>query len=391
MSSLKSIYKNDAILLQFCGLYLSLEVFNEIADKSLTTNEINNVINVLNRILKMNQNIKLDGQTFLYKEFASEIIKMAYNEENSLICLKDFSISYLEDNQDFNNLDYLCELKIFPSNFEKQLQKYKDKKKGNNKEIVEIVEKIISHFLSNSNANEKMYFSYFKLVSQEKFKSREELKEENNHLLEEVNSIKKEKENLISEKNLKIKKLNIRISDYQIENKGLKKNNKNLEMENESMKKEKNKMNEKFELIMSNISDLNKKLKDKDDKIEELVRTNGIIIKKVNELENKIKEKDNTIKELMKENNNEIKMLMQEKDNEIKMLMQEKDNEIKELSQVNAKKIDDLKNQINEKEAQIKSSKESSLKEIEKLKNEIVELNTKYDNLYSVLEECYGV
>ena len=380
MSSLKSIYKNDAILLQFCGLYLSLEVFNEIADKSLTTNEINNVINVLNRILKMNQNIKLDGQTFLYKEFASEIIKMAYNEENSLICLKDFSISYLEDNQDFNNLDYLCELKIFPSNFEKQLQKYKDKKKGNNKEIVEIVEKIISHFLSNSNANEKMYFSYFKLVSQEKFKSREELKEENNHLLEEVNSIKKEKENLISEKNLKIKKLNIRISDYQIENKGLKKNNKNLEMENESMKKEKNKMNEKFELIMSNISDLNKKLKDKDDKIEELVRTNGIIIKKVNELENKIKEKDNTIKELMKENNNEIKMLMQEKD-----------NEIKELSQVNAKKIDDLKNQINEKEAQIKSSKESSLKEIEKLKNEIVELNTKYDNLYSVLEECYGV
>lgn len=380
MSSLKSIYKNDAILLQFCGLYLSLEVFNEIADKSLTTNEINNVINVLNRILKMNQNIKLDGQTFLYKEFASEIIKMAYNEENSLICLKDFSISYLEDNQDFNNLDYLCELKIFPSNFEKQLQKYKDKKKGNNKEIVEIVEKIISHFLSNSNANEKMYFSYFKLVSQEKFKSREELKEENNHLLEEVNSIKKEKENLISEKNLKIKKLNIRISDYQLENKGLKKNNKNLEMENESMKKEKNKMNEKFELIMSNINDLNNKLKDKDDKIEELVRTNGIIIKKVNELENKIKEKDNTIKELMKENNNEIKMLMQEKD-----------NEIKELSQVNAKKIDDLKNQINEKEAQIKSSKESSLKEIEKLKNEIVELNTKYDNLYSVLEECYGV
>ena len=45
-----------------------------------------------------------------------------------------------------------------------------------------------------------MYFSYFKLVSQENIKNREELQKDNNHLLQEVNNIKNEKEAILSEK-----------------------------------------------------------------------------------------------------------------------------------------------------------------------------------------------
>ena len=200
MSSLKVIYKNDPILLQFCGLYLSLEVFNEISEKSLNTSEISNVKTILNKILKMNENFKMESQKFLYKKFASEIINMAYYEKINLTCLKNFAISFLQENQAYDNLDYLCELKIFPLKFEKQYQNYKDKKYGKNKEVVEIIEKIITNFLNNSNANEKMYFSYFKLVSQENIKNREELQKDNNHLLQEVNNIKNEKEAILSEK-----------------------------------------------------------------------------------------------------------------------------------------------------------------------------------------------
>ena len=138
-----SNYKNDPILLQFCGLYLSLEVFNEISEKSLNTSEISNVKTILNKILKMNENFKIESQKFLYKKFASEIINMAYYEKINLTCLKNFAISFLQENQAYDNLDYLCELKIFPSKFEKQYQNYKDKKYGKNKEIVEIIEKII--------------------------------------------------------------------------------------------------------------------------------------------------------------------------------------------------------------------------------------------------------
>ena len=62
-------------------------------------------------------------------------------------------------------------------------------------------------------------------------------------------------------------------------------------MENESIKKEQNDMNEKYKFIMDNISELKSQIKEKDTKIEELIKVNDIITKKVGDLENQIHKK----------------------------------------------------------------------------------------------------
>ena len=133
----------------------------------------------------MNENLKMDDQKFLYKKCTSERINMAYYENNKfkINMFQKIFIFFLQENQNFDNLDYLYEIKTLSSKFEKQYQNYKDKKYGKNKEFVEIIEKIVTNFLSNLNANEKMYLNFFKLVSQERLKNRVKLKEENNHLL----------------------------------------------------------------------------------------------------------------------------------------------------------------------------------------------------------------
>ena len=150
-ANLKNYYKNDVILLQFSAFYLSLKIFNEISEKVLKEKE-DTMKDLLNQILNMIENIKVEGQKKHYEIFAKQIIGMAFGENENLNCInfiKDFSILYLQYTKDniYDNLDYLSELKTSPSLFEQEYQKHKEnKKKGNNKSLIEIVEKIISYF-----------------------------------------------------------------------------------------------------------------------------------------------------------------------------------------------------------------------------------------------------
>ena len=69
---LKNYYKNDVILLQFSTLYLSLKIFNEISEKVLKEKE-DTMKGLLNQILNMIENIKVEGQKKFYEIFAKQI------------------------------------------------------------------------------------------------------------------------------------------------------------------------------------------------------------------------------------------------------------------------------------------------------------------------------
>jgi hypothetical protein len=310
-TNLKNYYKNDVVLLQFSALYLSLKIFNEISEKGLKEKE-DTMKGLLNQILNMIENIKVEGQKKHYEIFAKQIIGMAFGENenlNCIKCIKDFSILYLQYTKDniYDNLDYLLELKTSPSLFEQEYQKYKEnKKKGNNKSLIEIVEKIISYFLNNSLLGEKEYFSYYKIVSGDKSaQSSSELKQEINNLQLKIKNITESKDKLLSEKNVKIKEANKKISDFQLNEKNLKKINNQLEREKQTINKEKNDLNNKLSYIMQNIDELKKQQKEKDNQIQELINKQ----KEKDEVSMKQrKEKDNQIQELIKEqnkNNNE--------------------------------------------------------------------------------------
>ena len=234
MQSLKSLYKNDAILLQFSSVFLSLKIINEVSKKDLTKDDLDKKKSLLKEILEFNENIKQEGQNIQFGKFY-EKIQMMIKSYPDLKCLQNFSIDYLE-NEDAN-LDALLELKIFPTKFKEELKMYNEtKKKGVYKCLIDITEDIISNFLKNTILYQKMFRTYYNVISENQIKDSDKVKEERDSLKAKNKQQNTENENIIKLKNEIIKITNKTISSYQKKEKELNKKIKSLEKEKIQMR-----------------------------------------------------------------------------------------------------------------------------------------------------------
>ena len=307
MLNLQYQYKNDAILLQYCAVYLSLKIINEVSQKFFTQIEINKIRQILLKILNMNQNIKIEGQKFHYSKFSREIIEMALSkdiEDIDLKCLKNFVFYYLQDGQP--NLDYLLELKTKPNDFRKEYAAYKNiQKDSKNQNLIKIIEQIISNFLNNTIENERMNVAFYKVFSEDKIKNRFELEEENKSLLLKIKNIIIERDKLFSEKNSKISEAHKMINGFQQKEKELKKTIKSLEKDKQSLINVNKDFKNTMDLMMKNIAEIKEQEKAKDNKMAELSQKYEELgiqnMKQNSDLKNEISRLSNEIVDLRKD------------------------------------------------------------------------------------------
>lgn len=350
-SNLKQYYMNDVALLQFSTLYISLLLFNEVSTNLSSEKDLNDATDILTQLFELIESLKEDGQKSQILKFISEIMKMSKYKNNSFKCIKDFISQYLPEDNSYDNLKYLLELKVFPGTFKKECENY-EKNKNNEKynNILGILENIIQSFKNYFCMNEKMNLSYMNIFSNKKMKDRSELEKDINDLLSKIKEINIEKNRLLTNKNAKLKNANVKIFQLQENEKQLKKNSKEIKRENDSLKREKKELNSKFELMMKRIDELEKN-------VEELIKSN-------NAMEMNLKEKDSIIEKLI--NNDQD--------------LEEKNTNLKQ-------EITDLTKKINSLEYQ-----NIYLLELNNMQRaEIDNLNNNYDYLYSILEDCFGV
>ena len=227
-SNLKQNYMDDAILLQFASIYLSVLLFNE-ATKSSKVKDMEDAKDILNTLLNLNESIKKEGQESQILKFTEEVNKISCLNKNGFKCIKDFIVKYLSEDNAYDNLKYLLEIKIIPSIFQKEYSAYeKYKKSGKNDAISGILENIISNFQKNTKIQEQMYFSYINFFDGKKLKNRTELEKELSEFSLKLKNNNIEKDRLLTEKNNKIKNANIKIAELQEKEKNQKKKRKSL-------------------------------------------------------------------------------------------------------------------------------------------------------------------
>ena len=128
---------DNAIMIEFVNVYLSICIVNEISKEDFTEEEIKLKKMILEDILEMNKTLKKEGEKYVLKKFYEIINKLISRENNyhysnnkTIKSLKDFYNNYLLEGEDecLNKLNQLnCEQSIFKEEF-KSYKKIKKKK-----------------------------------------------------------------------------------------------------------------------------------------------------------------------------------------------------------------------------------------------------------------------
>ena len=227
MSSLKNFYQNDVTLLQYCSVFLSMKIINEVYEKGFNKDDLNKIQIILKQILEFNKNIKKESQQFILEKFLAQINEWIKLETN-LICLKNFVIEYLENEE--NALDALLELNYITKIFNEEYTKYQNNRKNENYNFLnDIVENTISNFLNDSVLYQKMHRSYYNKLSDVKIEDPNKIKEENEAVILNLKKVTSEYENKLKENNIILKNKNDQIILLQKNEKDLKKKLKKIE------------------------------------------------------------------------------------------------------------------------------------------------------------------
>lgn len=250
MLTLKGFYKNDVTLLQYCSVFLSMKIINEVYVKGFNKDDLKKIQIILKQILEFNKNIKKESQQFILEKFLAQINQWIKLETN-LICLKNFVIEYLENEE--NALDALLELNYITKIFKEEYTKYQNNRKNENYNFLnDIVENTISNFLNDSVLYQKMHRSYYNKLSEVKIEDPNKIKEENEAVILNLKKVTSEYENKLKENNIILKNKNDQIILLQKNEKDLKKKIKKIEKDNKDNES-------KFNFIFESLEQIKKK------------------------------------------------------------------------------------------------------------------------------------